>query len=288
MYAVHLSVLILLIGGLVGSIFGFEGFVNIPEGDTVNTIQLRNSNQKKVLDFSIRCDDFEVQFYDTGAPKLFRSSLKILENDQVVAKKDIIVNDPLTYKGISIYQSSYGALSAKGATLNFKSPDTGLVYTAEAGMGAVVEVPEAGGKFVLTDYRNSYPFRGRNIGEVFIGTITPRNGKTSEVVMPLRFPDFDRMRNGNWMISATNPTYWYYTGLQVSKDPSVWIVYSGFIIMILGCYITFFMSHQRAYVEVVGKKNHTRIRVSGTANKNKLGMHRKVNFVAQKLEGLGK
>ena len=40
-YAVHLSVLILLVGGLVGSIFGFEGFVNIPEGETVVAVLCR-------------------------------------------------------------------------------------------------------------------------------------------------------------------------------------------------------------------------------------------------------
>ena len=30
-YTVHLSVIFLLLGGLIGSIFGFEGFANIPE-----------------------------------------------------------------------------------------------------------------------------------------------------------------------------------------------------------------------------------------------------------------
>ncbi|HAY40073.1 MAG TPA: cytochrome c biogenesis protein ResB, partial [Desulfobacteraceae bacterium] len=37
----------------------------------------------------------------------------------------------------------------------------------------------------------------------------------------------------------------YYTGLQVTSDPGVWVVYAGFIMMIIGCFITFFMSHQR-------------------------------------------
>ncbi len=36
----------------------------------------------------------------------------------------------------------------------------------------------------------------------------------------------------------------YYTGLQVTKDPGVWYVYAGFILMILGCWVTFFMSHR--------------------------------------------
>jgi len=40
-YLVHISVIFLLFGGLAGSIFGFEGFVNIPEGEMTNRIRLK-------------------------------------------------------------------------------------------------------------------------------------------------------------------------------------------------------------------------------------------------------
>jgi cytochrome c biogenesis protein len=285
-YGVHLSVLLLLIGGLVGSIFGFEGFVNIPEGETMDRIRLRNTPQTKRLDFGIRCDDFDVQFYDTGAPKEFRSRLTILENGQPVLNKDIIVNDPLRYKGINIFQSSYGPVSAKGATLNFKSSATGMVYSQPATMGEPVAVPEAGGEFIIEEYRNSYQFRGRNIGEVFVGSLTPGNGNPETVVLPLRFPDFDRMRNGDWVVFVSDPRYRYFTGLQVTKDPSVWIVYTGFIMMIIGCYVAFFMSHERIFVEVMQQGRQSSIHVSGTSNKNKLGMRKKVKTIADRLEGL--
>jgi cytochrome c biogenesis protein len=35
-YAVHFSVLLIVIGSLVGSIFGFDGYVNIPVGESIN------------------------------------------------------------------------------------------------------------------------------------------------------------------------------------------------------------------------------------------------------------
>ncbi|MBU0987058.1 MAG: cytochrome c biogenesis protein ResB, partial [Proteobacteria bacterium] len=57
-YAVHLSIVLLLIGGLIGSIFGFDGYVNIPEGETVNSIFLGNSGKKQPLDFEVLCEDF--------------------------------------------------------------------------------------------------------------------------------------------------------------------------------------------------------------------------------------
>ena len=88
-YTVHLSVVLLLVGGLIGSIFGFDGFVNIAEGESASQIRLRNNPQMMQLPFTVRCDDFEVSFYDTGAPKEFRSSLTVLEQGQPVLQKDI-------------------------------------------------------------------------------------------------------------------------------------------------------------------------------------------------------
>lgn len=286
-YIVHLSVLILLTGGLVGSFFGFEGFVNIPEGETVSTITLRNTGQKKSLDFSIRCENFDVQYWDTGAPKKFLSSLTIIEEGKPVFKKDIIMNDPLRYKGINVFQSSYGTLSPKSVTLSFKSRSTGMVYIKTAVKGNPLEIPENGGEFIFQNFRNSFDFRGHDIGEVILGTLKSRDGSNANVVLPVKFPEFDNMRKGKWLISVTDAEYLYYTGLQVTKDPSVWIVYIGFIIMILGCLITFFMSHQRVFVEVIDTGKHRAVLVSGTADRNKLGMNKKIKSIARNLKELG-
>ncbi|HIJ55189.1 MAG TPA: cytochrome c biogenesis protein ResB [Deltaproteobacteria bacterium] len=286
-YTVHLSVLLLLTGGLVGSFFGFEGFVNIPEGETVSSITLRNTGQKKPLDFSIRCEDFDVQFYDTGAPKEYRSSLTVIEGGKPILKKDIIVNDPLRYRGINVFQSSYGTLSPKEVTLSFKSQSTSMVYMKTAVKGNAVEIPENGGEFIFQDYRNSFDFRGHDLGEVFLGTLKSPDGSNANVILPKRFPEFDKMRKSRWLISVTDAEYRYYTGLQVTKDPSVWIVYAGFIIMILGCFITFFMSHQRIFIEVLEKGKHRAVLVSGTSDRNKLGMNKKIKTIAQELTRLG-
>jgi cytochrome c biogenesis protein len=285
-YIVHLSVVILLIGGLIGSIFGFDGYVNIPEGETVHAIQLRNSDQQLQLDFSIRCDDFNVVFYDSGAPKEFRSSLTILKQGQAVLQKDIIVNDPLRYAGISFFQSSYGSLTPNEVILNFTSQTTGMVYSQGAKIDEPIIIPENLGTFVLKRYTRQADFRGHNIGEAFIGTLTAPDGRAVEVTLPLRFPSFDKMRKGSMFIAVADFVPRYYTGLQVSKDPGVWVVYGGFILMIIGIYITFFMSHQQICVEAVSQGKESRIMVAGTSNKNKLGMQKKVAKLAERLAGL--
>jgi cytochrome c biogenesis protein len=285
-YVVHLSVVILLVGGLIGSIFGFDGFVNIPEGETVQAIQLSNSDRKLQLDFAIRCDDFNVEFYDSGAPKEFRSSLTILKQGKPVLHKDIIVNDPLRYEGISFFQSSYGNLPPNEIILNFTSRATGMIYTQRAKFDEPLALPEDLGTFVLKRYTRQAEFKGHNIGEAFIGALTAPDGSSVEVTLPLKFPSFDKMRKGNLFIAVADFVPRYFTGLQVSKDPGVGVVYLGFILMIIGIYITFFMSHQQVCVEVVSRDKDSRIAVAGTSNKNKLRMQKKVAKLAQRLARL--
>ncbi len=284
-YMVHLSVVLLLIGGLIGSIFGFDGWVNIPEGESVSRIQLRSQAQVLQLDFEIRCDDFDVSFYDTGAPKEFRSSLTILEQGREVLKKDIIVNDPLRYKGISLYQASYGQLPSDKLVLSFTSAKTGMIYTRNAGVNQTMTLPEKLGTFVLKELRAAAKFGDHDIGEAYIGVLTPPNGDPQEVFLPLRFPSFDKMRKGQVVIAVVDQVQRYYTGLQVAKDPGVWVVYVGFILMIIGCYITFFMQHQQICVELASGSK-TEVIVAGTANKNKMAMQTKIDRIAEKLARL--
>ena len=92
------------------------------------------------------------------------------------------------------------------------------------------------------------------------------------------------MRKGQVFIAIADFVPRYYTGLQVSKDPGVWVVYVGFILMIIGIYITFFMSHQQLCVEVTAKGPKSQVMVAGTSNKNKMGMQKRVTQLAHQLE----
>ncbi|MGD9366193.1 MAG: cytochrome c biogenesis protein ResB [Desulfobacteraceae bacterium] len=298
-YIVHFSIVILLIGGLVSSLKGFEGFANIAEGETTDTVQLRFAEGTLKLPFTIQCDDFDVQFYDTGAPKEFRSKLTIIENGQPVLQKDIIVNDPLRYKGINIFQASYGEMNNPGATidiskeivLGFHSKASGMSYTIKAPFKQPVEIPEGLGRFVIEDYHPEAQFRGMAVGPALLGTLTPKEGAPLSILLPIKFPKFDSMRGGQLVISVLKAGRMvekrYFTGLQITKDPGVGLVYAGFIMIIAGCMVTFFMSHQQVVLEVQPKGQEVSVMVSGKSNKNKVGFQYKLDRLADRLASLG-
>lgn len=305
-YVVHLSIVVLLMGSLVGSMFGFEGFVNIPEKETVNTIFLRQSGKAYALPFSIRCDDFDVSFYDNGAPKEFRSSLTIIENGQTVLQKDIIVNDPLRYRGINLFQSSYGKMAPEDRHEHVEPPEevelritvkaSGQTTTRKGAVGEQIELPDGLGTLKITGFQEAMQFGGQNLGPGLILEALTAEGKSEQILLPLHFPNFDKMRGGAFVITilgqkqrAFKPeekAERYFTGLQVTKDPGVPIVYTGFIGMILGFVITFFMSHQMVCVELTTRGDLTRVAVAGIADRNKMGMERKTEQLTERLKSL--
>ena len=285
-YVVHLSVLVLLAGALVGSFLGFDGYVQIPEGQSASTIQLRESDAAMPLGFEIRCDDFEVSFYESGRPKEYRSTLSILEDGQVKTTKDIVVNRPMKYKGVRIFQSSYGTASAKDVALSFTSKATGMAYRQTLGIGESVTLPEELGTFTLMRFTNSFLFMGKHdVGPSFLGMIEAgENAHT--VVLPLRHTAFDKMRQDDVVVTVENFESVMYTGLQVAKDPGVSLVYTSFVLMILGIYITFFTAHRKFAVRVATGKGKTTVTVFGTANKNRHGAKRKAAELGEKLAKL--
>ncbi|MFH0998111.1 MAG: cytochrome c biogenesis protein ResB [Pseudomonadota bacterium] len=279
-YVVHLSVVFLLAGGLIGSFWGFDGAVNIAEGETAKTIRLNNSGKLIPLDFEIRCDKFSVSFYDSGAPSEYRSTLTILEKGTPVLTRDIIVNDPLRYKGINLFQSSYGNLPSQNLVLSFTSRATGMEYKEKIAPGQTVTIPEGLGSFTITAFNKDHQFKGHAIGDAFVGMLTSPNGESVEVVIPVKFPTFDRMRKSEVVVAIAETETRFYTGLQVTSDPGVWVVYTGFLLMIAGCIITFFMSHQQICIEAHTSGKISSVTIRGIANKNKIGMQKKIDAIA--------
>lgn len=284
-YVIHSSIILLLIGALIGSLFGFKASLQLDEGETSNSAFLEKKREVVNFGFSIRCNDFEVKFYDTGAPEEFRSNLTIIENGKESFTKDIRVNHPLRYKGVNIFQSSYGTAQPDGVILDIIRQSDKSVSRHSIKVGEELKLPEDQGIFKLEGFLPNFDFQGHNLGEAFVGTVALKGGESLQIGLPMKFPTFDKMRKGKFSFVVKEFEQKHYTGLQITKDPGIWYVYSGFMLLIIGCFVTFFMSHQSVYIEIEkSPDNSSKISISGTTNRNKQGMKLKIQKLAIKLK----
>ena len=283
-YFVHLSVIIIFIGALIGSIFGYKGFVNIPEGESVSKVVLR-SGEEMDLGFSLRLDQFTVTNYPSGAPKEFKSILTVLENGQPVpdyTNARIIVNDPLSYKGIVFYQSSYGNAGSYFFTVtdyNGKNP-LSLAIEGESSVklpdGSSMHVTE-----VTPDVSQFMPGVSGPAAQVELHTTT---GKTERFVVYANHPELNiehAQQHGNGpVIHYDGAQTRMYTGLQVAKDPGVEVVWLGCLMMVIGIYAAFFMSHRRIWVRI----QDGTVTIGGNASKNQAEFQQSFDRLAGRLE----
>ncbi|EMS80543.1 cytochrome c biogenesis protein ResB [Desulfotignum phosphitoxidans] len=284
-FVVHASVLLLLAGALIGAVFGFKANVRIDEGTQTGRVFESKTREPITLDFIIRCNEFDVSFYENGAPEEFRSNLTIIEGGQESLTTDIRVNHPLRYKGINIFQSSYGTAAPDTVTMQMVDNQSGAEILRDIRIGETIDLPDGAGQFTLQGFLPHFEFREHDLGETFFGLVTLAGETGFQIGMPIQFPTFDKMRKGRFTFVVTDFEKRYYTGLQVTKDPGVWYVYAGFILMILGCWVTFFMSHQSFLLTLSPRETGgTRVVLSGKSSRNSRSMTLKLKQMATRLE----
>jgi len=226
-----------------------------------------------------------VTFYDTGAPKEFKSILTVLENGQPVAgytNVPTIVNEPLTYKGITFYQSSYGP-SEEGATYHISVRDRkgGAPVQLNARQGERLALP--GGAFlsVMEGTADVRPFMKEFDGPGAQVEFTPAGGKPQPfVILSQKYESFNAQHGGDLVITLDGVDQKFYTGLQVAKDPGVWVVWLGCFLMVLGISMAFFMSHKRIWARV----SDGAVTLAGSASKNPAGFELTFDELLQKLK----
>ncbi len=269
----HLSILIILTGGIIGSVYGFKGHVEILKGETVDRIFLRARSEEipKPLDFSVRCDEFKVTYYDLPGEekhvKEYTSLLTILKNGKEVLKKAVQVNHPLQYDGLAFYQANYGTIH--DFTLGVQWRNKKQKATFKVPEGTTVPVPNSNALIRVLQYAQQV----HNFGEGVQVVLFEPNQEPRTFWLLKAFPKFDEQRKDDFILSLEGDSPKEYTGLSVTKDPGVWVVWVGCGLMIFGLVVSFFFSHQRVWVRI-SKSPGGEIVLAGSANKNRVGFEK--------------
>ncbi len=283
-YVIHASLLFIFAGGIVDGLVGYRGFMNINEGQTTNqfAVRTRNGEMPRTLPFSVRCDEARQENYkdeqkrDTGMPKKYWSKLAIIENGSVTKYKQIIVNDPLVYRGIRLFQASmgqsgtlrYATLQVKDASgqsqeLNLKlgekaqiAPDTSLSF--------LKFVPD----FYIQD--NEVYTKSESPENPALGFVVNKAGQDHKLwIFPAK-GNTEGLESLGLTFTLTGGELANYTGLEVSYEPGQWAVWTGCLLMGVGLVIAFYVIHMRFWAMAVhDQKQGLVLWVGGAFNKNK-------------------
>ena len=277
-YIVHLSILIILAGAVVGQFYGFKGNLMLPEGNATDVVFLNGSRATQPLPFTLRCDYFAVTYYDNGMPKEYLSRLTVLENSKPLFSRDIKVNQPLRYRGITFYQASYQPYD--NFIVEFMKNDSRPNEHPSERRAFVVpfqqqqEWGEEGLSFGVLNAEG----QGQRLERLKLWL---KKGQDEPRVLSLAAgeeADF-----GPYQVRVRQL---FATGLQVAKDPGVPLVYLGCGLLIFGLYVAFFLSHRRLFAllteTTAGQGQGHNLLLAGTANKNQFGFAR--DFAALKDE----
>jgi cytochrome c biogenesis protein len=295
-YVVHLSIILIFIGAIIGAVYGFSGYLNLPEGEQ-SDVAYMSENKMIPLGFTVKCDWYNTKYYEgIDMPQEFQSELVVIENGKEVLKKVIEVNSPLKYKGITFYQSSYGMVpNANGYFMLSVTPNGGQQTNYSLRFGDSFEIPGTGITGTIVDFS---PALGRDprTGEL---TTYAENMVNPAVAIQFNIPGSESFKG--WIFKRYPQTgilpgghevrfddYWgvQYTGLQVAKDPGVWFIYTACIIMTLGLYVTFFISHKKIWIhlahEAPGGKGPVSISIGGTTSRNRLAFEKEIDHILTK------
>jgi len=174
------------------------------------------------------------------------------------------VNKPLTYKGITFYQSSYQAYS--DFLINLTNEKIGLSQQSIIPPGKKIKSEDG---MISLGVVNT-EMHGEAVQRIKIW-FTDHQAKASVFWINNDQEAIIKRPSGEYRLRVKQL---YATGLQVTRDPGVWWVYSGCGMMLFGLFVAFFMSHRKIWAHVFEKDGQSYVIFAGSSNKNKVGFEK--------------
>jgi cytochrome c biogenesis protein len=290
-YIVHLSILVMIAGAIIGSIFGLEADINIKEGESVDVINLTKGNGIHKLDFSVRCDKFIVEFYEDGTPKTYRSDLSFIKNGQVDRQGVLLVNHPISFDGFRFYQSSYYVAPESKAIVTYTIADKKGGSMALAA-GDTFNLPESKARVFVMRVEENISQMGP---AVKLRIISPKKDVQFWVFQQLdkllvmkpnlltEAPMFNPGLFTPFVFSIDGFEQTYYTGLHLVRDPGIPLVALGGLLMVTGMIIVFFMPYQQFWVRIEQEDAKIIIRIAGRSNRNNHQLQKKIDYLCKQI-----
>jgi cytochrome c biogenesis protein len=291
-YLIHFGILIILTGAMIGFLIGFDAYVEIPEGESIDEVQLKGRAGIKKLDFTIRCDRFTIDYYEDGTPKVYRSDLTFTRNDKVIYQGPVLVNHPATVEGMRFYQANFGSTPSGEAVIGVRRGQ-GKMQAVSVRAGEEFKLPGNDGKAKIIRMEENL----MNLGPAVKIAIQSAKGNSQfwvfENIEQIKeanpgiieqVPMFNPGRFAPYIFSLAMMQTKHYTGLQVNSDPGLPVVVAGSLLLVLGFMTVFFYAHRQVWIRFEKHGTSTRITIAGKTNKDPVGLDREIARLIEQIQ----
>ena len=249
---VHIGLVLLMIGATIGAFQGETVEKFLAPG---RSFELLNREGMKQLTMTL--ESFAIDRDPVGRTEQFRSKITLLEPaNQTREIKEISVNHPLRFKGMTVYQADWSLASI---TLQIEdSPQLEFPLTSFPELG-----DQIWGLVIPTSPDGTRPILLSLSSELGPIQVFDEEGNLLESLRP--GGEYKKVRGTNVRVIDVLAT----SGLLLKRDPGVPIVYFSFAITLLGGILSIMATRQ---IWALADPIHDSIHLGGLCNRNISGL----------------
>ena len=246
---VHFSMILVLLGTIIGSLFGFKAQEIVPKTENFHIQNIVTNGPLTVVPkTAARVNDFWITYTKKKTISQFYSDISILNNQgNEIDRKTIYVNYPLIYKSIYYYQTDWNLIGLRLQNLNnqiIEYPLINILNNKEKVWLTWLSTDKTlnSGIILIIDNLEGYCSLYNETGQ-FLGNI--ELNETLNLKQPLTLLE---------IISST--------GLQIKTDPGIPIIYLGFFFLMVSTLISYITYSQIWIIE-----KQKQLFIGGTTNR---------------------
>jgi cytochrome c biogenesis protein len=246
---VHFSMILILIGTILGSVNGFKAQEIIPKTETFHIQNILSNGQVTLIPkVSTRINDFWITYTKQTTINQFYSDISILNVDgNEIDRKTIYVNSPAKYRGINYYQTDWNLIGLRVQNENSTFLQYPLINFGNAQNKIwITWIPKTtnldSGIIILMDNLQGYCSIYNEFGE-FLGNL--ELNERVNLGLPITLVD---------ILSST--------GLQIKTDPGIPLIYTGFFFLMISTLISYI-----TYSQIWVIQDNKKIFIGGTTTR---------------------
>ena len=246
---VHFSMILVLLGTIIGSLFGFKAQEIVPKTETFHIQNILNNGQLTIIPkTSARINDFWITYTKNKTISQFYSDISILDNQgNETTRKTISVNYPLIYKGVYYYQTDWNLIG-----LRFQNLDNEIVEYP------LINILNNQNKVWLTWISNN-----SLLNDGIVAIIDNLEGYCSVYNETGQFlGNIELNETVNFKRPITLLEIISSTGLQIKTDPGIPIIYLGFFFLMISTLISYI-----TYSQIWIIQKNQKIFIGGNTNR---------------------